>query len=66
VRAGYRLIGLGVGERSRRRGAAYDGVRQFNAAVPLHRSVYRAIRSVIAEQRRDTSTGRLWYLPEIR
>ncbi len=66
VHAGYRLIGLGVGERSRYRGAPYDGVRHFNAAVPLHRSVYRAIQSVVREQRRDTSTGRLWYLPEIR
>lgn len=66
TRLGYRLIGIGVGERNLRPGAPYDGTRHFNAAVPLHRAVYRAIQSVVAEQRRDTSTGRLWYNPEFR
>jgi hypothetical protein len=65
ARAGYRLIGLGVGERNRRRGAAYDGARHFNAAVPLHSAVYWAIRSVLAQQRRDVSAGRPWYAPDL-
>lgn len=46
VPTGYRLIGIGVGERSRRRGAPYDGVTQFNAAVPAHAAIYRAVKAL--------------------
>lgn len=56
-RAGYRLIGLGVGERSRRRGAPYHSERHFNAAVPLDRRLYDAIRAVERGRRPDAAAS---------
>jgi hypothetical protein len=66
VRTGYRLIGIGVGERNRRRGAPYDGARHFNAAVPLHRRIYDAIRAVERQRRRNAAADSILSLPELR
>lgn len=56
-RSGYRLIGLAVGERSRNRGAGYDSLRHFNAAVPLHGRIYDAIRAVERARRSDAAAS---------
>ncbi len=55
ARSGYRLIGLAVGERSRRPGDGYDSLSHFNAAVPLHRRLYNAIRAVERVRRPDAA-----------
>lgn len=66
ARTGYRLIGIGVGERNRRPGAAYDGARHFNAAVPLHRALYNAIRAVARKRSGASVADPLSSLPEVR
>lgn len=65
-RSGYRIVGLAVGERSRRPGAAYDGLRHFNAAVPMHRRIVAAVKAVERERLADRLTDRVLLPPEFR